>query len=86
MKHKISQIIFRQKCPALRRDVILTRDTWYGHILGKAGHFEMRGKQDLVRKILRETSDTKEIKTRDIDPHNYCCIQKEVSALPAISI
>ncbi|OGW88149.1 MAG: hypothetical protein A3G33_02680 [Omnitrophica bacterium RIFCSPLOWO2_12_FULL_44_17] len=57
---RTAQIEFCVKCPALNKDVILSKDTWYGHILhNKTGHPQLKYKQDLLKKIIENINTTR---------------------------
>jgi hypothetical protein len=51
---KVLDELFSVECPALGQKVIMTKDTWYGHILkGPTGHPEMAHKRELIERAVK---------------------------------
>ena len=48
------EVLFSVECPALKKQVVLLKETWYGHIINpKTGHPYMKSKKGLVQNAVQ---------------------------------
>lgn len=65
------KVFFKEHCPALGVDVIMTQETWYGHILhSKTGHPYMAAKINLIKRAIREITHKRQFFRFTGDPEN----------------
>ena len=70
-----SEILFSVYCPALSKDVILLKNTWFGHII--KAHGSLRSKEGLLKRVIEKVDKPHRFLRFADEPKNFWFIDHQ---------